>query len=523
MRKIREVLRLKWENGFSVRQIAKSCNIAHSTVREYLLRAEKAGLSWPLPSELDEASLENVLFPPAEVSSGKRPPMPPMEYIHSELKRKGVTLQLLWYEYKESHPDGYQYSRFCERYRLWAKKLDLCLRQQYRVGEKLFVDYAGQSVPIVDPTTGEVKEAQIFVAVLGASNYTFAKACNSQSLPCWIKSHVDALTFFGGVPEIIVPDNTKVAVTHPCRYEPDINPTYLDLAQHYGTTVIPARAVKPRDKAKVEAAVLMAERWILATLRNRTFFSLAELNQAISEKLTILNSRQFKKLTTTRKRLFETIEKPALKPLPPRPYEYAEWKKASVHIDYHIEVDGHFYSVPYQLVKHSVDVRLTGHTVEVLFKNKRVASHRRSYKKGGFTTRMEHRPKSHQKYLEWTPSRIIRWAEKIGPHTQELITRILESRPHPEQGFRSCLGIIRLGKRYCPERLEAACLRALKIHALSYKSVASILKTGLDKQPCEQTSKAKIIVHPNVRGTHYYRPQEDRKCLVNRPSKNSTR
>lgn len=506
MRKIREVLRLKWENGCSIRQIARSCNISHSTVREYLFRAQRAGLTWPLPPELDDTSLESVLFPPTELPLAKSRSMLPMEYIHSELKRKGVTLQLLWYEYKENYPEGYQYSRFCERYRLWVKKLDLCLRQPYRAGEKLFVDYAGQTVPIVNPHTGEVKEAQIFVAVLGASNYTFAQASDSQSLPCWIKSHVDALSFFGGVPEIIVPDNTKAAVTHPCRYEPDINPTYLDLAQHYGATVIPARTLKPRDKAKVEAGVLVAERWILASLRNRTFFSLAELNQAISERLTILNNRRFKKLNTTRRELFETTERPALRPLPPRPYQYAEWKKRTVHIDYHIEVDGHYYSVPYQLVGHHVDVRLTGHTVEVLFKNKRVASHPRSYQRGQFTTRMEHRPKSHQRYLEWTPSRIIGWAEKIGPHTQELVTRILESRPHPEQGFRSCLGIMRLGKRYPLERLEAACLRALKIHALSYKSVASILKTGLDKQPCEQNPKAKVIAHPNVRGTHYYRP-----------------
>jgi len=316
---------------------------------------------------------------------------------------------------------------------------------------------------------------------------------------------VDALSFFGGVPEIVVPDNTKVAVTHPCRYEPDINPTYLDLAQHYGITVIPARAVKPRDKAKVEAAVLVAERWILAALRNRTFFTLAELNQAIAEKRAVLNNRKFKKLNTTRKELFETLEKPALRPLPARPYEYAVWKKATVNIDYHIELDGHYYSVPYQLIKQKVDVRLTAHTVELLFKNKRVVSHLRSYIRGGHTTLPEHRPKSHQRYLQWSPERIIRWAANTGPHTEELVTRILDSRPHPEQGFRSCLGIIRLGKRYCPERLEAACLRALKINARSYKSVASILKKGLDKQPFEPSPKAKIIAHHNIRGTQYYR------------------
>jgi transposase len=504
MRKIKEVLRLK-ANGKSFREIANSCNIGHSTAREYVLRAKSVGLSWPLPADLDDVCLEALLYPETELISGRRAMLPDMQYIHRELKRKGVTLHLLWYEYKESHPNGYQYSQFCLLYRQWAQRLHACLRQPYRAGEKLFVDYAGQTVPIVEPTTGELKEAQIFVAVLGASNYTFAKATASQSLPCWIKAHVDALQFFGGVAQILVPDNTKVAITNPCRYEPDINPTYLDFAQHYGLTVIPARVAKPRDKAKVEAGVLLAERWILAALRNRTFFSMAELNGAIAEKLTILNNRQFKKLNTTRKELFETIERPALKPLPSQPYAFAEWKKATVNIDYHIELDGHYYSVPYQLIKHQLDVRLSAHTVEVLFKNHRIVSHLRSYTRGHYTTLPEHRPKSHQRYLQWTPGRIIRWAAKTGPYTEELVTKILHSRPHPEQGFRSCLGIIRLGKRYSPQRLEAACLRALKIHALSYKNVASILKKGLDQQPLGPQPKAKVIVHPNVRGTQYYR------------------
>jgi transposase len=504
MRKIREVLRLK-ANGQSFRQIAKSCNMSHSAAREFIERAGNAGVNWPLPQELDDASLETLLYPASEATSLKRATLPDWEYIYRELKRKGVTLQLLWYEYKESQPDGYQYSRFCQLYRKWAKKLRLSLRQPYRAGEKLFVDYAGQSVPIVDSNTGEIKEAQIFVAVLGASNYGFAKATASQSLPCWIQAHVEALQFFGGVPEIIVPDNTKVAITDPCRYEPDINLTYLDFAQHYGLTVIPARSAKPKDKAKVETGVLLTERWILAALRNRTFFSLAELNEAIAEKLTILNHRKFQKLNTTRKELFDSVDKPALKPLPARSYQFAQWKKATVNIDYHIEVDGHYYSVPYQLIQHQLEVRLSAHTLEAFFKNKRVASHLRSYKKGGYTTLMEHRPKSHQKYLQWSPSRIIRWAAKTGRYTEELVTKILQSRTHPEQGFRSCLGIIRLGKRYSTKRLEAACQRALKIHALSYKHVASILKNGLDRQPLDPQPKAKAIVHPNVRGTRYYR------------------
>lgn len=508
MRKIKEVLRLKCESDCSIRQIAKSCNIGRGTVKEYLLRAEKAGLSWPLSPDLDDVALENLFFPRAQYIPQDRRQMPPMEYIHRELRRKSVTLQLLWYEYKQANSEGYQYSQFCELYRRWAKKLDVCLRQEHRAGEKLFIDYAGQTAPLTDPATGKLKEAYIFLATLGASNYTFVQASLAQDLPSWIKAHVNAFEFFGGVPEILVPDNLKAGVTNPCRYEPDINPTYQDLAQHYGTTVIPARARKPRDKAKAENAVLVAERWILAALRNHTFFSLAELNKAIGDdKLRDFNNRKFQKLDTTRRRLFETVDKPALKPLPERPFEYAEWKKARVNIDYHIEVDRHYYSVPYQLVKEQVDVRLTDSIIEVLFKNRRVASHARSYRKGAFITLPEHMPKAHQKYLEWTPSRVIGWAGENGPNTQELITHILENRPHPEQGFRSCLGIMRLAKRYSPERLEAACKRAMVIRGYSYKSVESILKNGLDKQPLlfGQTPKPKKPVnHPNIRGKQYY-------------------
>ena len=506
MRKIKEVLRLKWAHKLSNRKIAKSCFISRSTVADYLLRAKLAGLSWPIAPELDDAAIENLLFPVTDKSIPAERRMPDMEYLYRELKRKSVTIQLLWYEYKQANTDGYQYSQFCNLYRQWVKKLDLTLRQEHRAGEKLFIDYAGQTVSIVDPKTGEITEAQIFLAALGASNYTFVEASLSQDLPSWIKSHVHAFEFFGGVAEILVPDNLKSGVTNPCRYEPDINPTYQDLAEHYGTTVIPARSRRPKDKAKVESAVFVAERWILAALRNHTFFSLAELNRAIAEKLHDLNNRKFQKLNTTRRQLFETIDRPALKPIPSRPYEYAEWKRARVNIDYHIEIDRHYYSVPYQLAREQVDVRLTSSTVEVLFKNRRVASHQRDYRKGAFITLTEHMPKSHQRYLEWTPSRIIRWAEKNGPKTQKLITRILDSKTHPEQGYRSSLGIMHLGKAYSPERLEAACERALFINAYSYKSVQSILKKGLDQQPFlfEQIENTQPLNHHNIRGKHYY-------------------
>jgi transposase len=509
MRKIKEVLRLRFEHQQSARQIAKSCAIARSTVKEYLDRSQKAGIPWPLPAEWDDAALENRLFPPVPLIPPEKRQMPSMEYLHQERKKKGVTLQLLWLEYKKGNPEGYQYSQFCELYRKWLDKLDVCLHQEYRAGEKLFVDYAGQTLPLHDPLTGQTQEAYLFVATLGASNYTFAEATLTQDLPSWIQSHVHAFEFFNGVAEILVPDNLKTGVTHPCRYEPDINPTYADLAEHYGTVVIPTRIAKPKDKAKVESAVLIAERWILAALRNHRFFSLAEVNQAITEKLKEFNRRKFQKLNTTRQELFENLDRPALKPLPEKPYQYAEWKKARVNIDYHIEVDGHFYSVPYQLVKESVDIRFTSTTVEVLFKNRRVASHARSYRRGGYTTLKEHMPKAHQKYLEWTPSRIIRWAAQTGPHTEKLATQILENKPHPQQGFRSCLGIIRLGKQYPQERLEAACAYALSIHGFSYKSVQSILQNGLDQKhtlplKIKESTLPVPLQHPNIRGKEYY-------------------
>jgi transposase len=510
MRKIKEVFRLKWEHNLSNRQIAESCCISHSTVREYLLRAELAGLSWPLDPEIDDTAVEHLLFPLAQKHGLDRGQMPNMEYLYQELKKKSVTLQLLWYEYKQANPEGYQYSQFCNLYRQWVKKLDVTLRQEHRAGEKMFVDFAGQTVPIIDPSTGEVTEAHIFIAVIGASNYTYAEATSAEDLPSWIKAHIHAFEFFQGVTEIIVPDNLKAGVTNPCRYEPDINPTYQDLARHYGAVVIPTRAGKSKDKAKVESAVLMAERWILAALRNHTFFSLAELNQGIIEKLRELNNRKFQRLDPTRSRLFETLDKPALKALAARRYEYAQWRKARVNIDYHIEIDRHYYSVPYQLVREQVDVRLTSFPVEALFNNKRVASHKRSYRQGGFSTLREHMPKSHQRYLDWTPSRIIRWAGQNGPNTEKLITQILESRPHPEQGFRSCLGIMRLGKRYSLQRLEAACTRAVIIKAYSYKSVESILKKGLEHQPLllDRSENAHPLTHDNIRGKHYYQQKE---------------
>lgn len=502
MRKVREILRLHFGAGLSIRQVAQSCNIGRSTAGEYIQRARNAGLSWPLPEGMDEAQLEAALFKRPNYKT-KRPQLD-MHYLHSEMCRKGVTLLLLWHEYKQVHPDGYQYTQFCEHYRRGRKKLDLCLRQEHRAGEKTFVDWAGYTIPIVDRYTGEVAAASIFVAVLGASNYTYAEAFPSQTLVHWITAHIHAFEFFGGTTEIVVPDNPKTAVKKPCRYEPELNPLYHDMAVHYGTAVIPTRVRRPTDKAKVEVGVQLVERWILAALRNRTFFSLAELNNAIQELLEQLNNKKFKKLPSTRRELFETLERPALKPLPTERYPFIDWKTAKVNIDYHIEVDRHFYSVPYQLVGAQVDVRLGLQVVEILYKNQRVASHVRSFIPGRATTSPEHRPKAHQKYLEWTPSRLIRRAEKIGPQTAKLVEAIMASKPHPEQGYRACLGIIRLAKRYPPERLEAACNRSLAIGSHSYKSVYSILKAGLDQAPLKKQAVKPGPTHENIRGPEYY-------------------
>ncbi len=505
MRKIREVLRLSLADGLSRRQVGVATGLPYTTVADHLARARAAGLDWPLPDDLDDAALEARLFSSAALPPGPARPLPDWADVHRELRRKGVTLQLLWFEYKERHPDGYQYTQFVERYRRWARQLDVVMRHEHRAGEKLFVDYPGQTLPITDPETGQISPAQLFVAVLGASSYTYATATASQALPDWIGAHVGAFEFFAGAPAIIVPDNLRSGVTRADRYEPEINRTYAELAAHYGCAVIPARPRKPRDKAKVEAGVLVAERWILAALRDRTFFSLAEANGAIRERLAWLNERPFKKLPGSRASLFAEIDRPALRPLPARRFEYATWKQATVNIDYHVEVDRHWYSVPYGLVGQRTDVRASATTVEVFVRGRRVASHLRSSKPGRHTTEPDHMPESHRRHLEWSPGRIVRWAEVTGPATGALVAAILASRPHPEQGYRSCLGILRLGRRYGPERLEPAAARALAIGAHSYRSVESILRTGLDRQPLPDAAPAgPARRHENVRGGTYY-------------------
>jgi transposase len=509
MRTIHEILRLCWGAQLSLRAVSQTLGIGKSTVSDCLRRARAAGLSWPLPAELDESDLTRLLYAQgagkSHNNSRRRREALDWARVHRELRGKGVTLFLLWQEYREQHPSGYAYSRFCELYAQWRGQVDVVMRQSHRAGEKLFVDYAGQTVDIVDARSGEVQAAQIFVAVLGASSYTYAEATRSQGVRDWIGSHVRALAFFNGVPEIIVPDNLRSAVSKACRYEPDLNPSYQDFARHYDVAVIPARVRKPRDKAKAEGGVLLVERWILARLRHQTFFSLGALNTAIAELLAGLNARPFKKLEGSRRSHFEAIDRPALRPLPGTPYEYAEWLKVRVAPNIHIEVDGHCYSVPHTLVKRQLDVRLTATTVEVLHQGQRVASHVRSPRRGGYTTVAAHMPEAHQRYLDWTPERLLRWAEQHGPCTRRLIARLLAERPHPQQGFNAAFGVLRLGKDYGEARLEAACARALTIGTVSYKSLASILAKGLDQRPLPSVAPdTDPIVHPNLRGAGYY-------------------
>jgi transposase len=507
MRKIREILRLKYYGNRSIREISQSCGMGRGTVGDYLHRAKAAGLSWPLPDELSDTALEQLLFPSTALRTTSSRFIPDFQEVHKELQsRKNVTLNLLWQEYKEQHPDGYQYSWFCHSYRDWAAHLDVVMRHEHRAGEKLFVDYTGQTVAIVDSETGEIHKAQIFVAVLGASNYTYAEATLSQKIEDWVGSHVRAFSYIGGVPEAVVPDNLKSGVIKTCRYEPDINPTYNDLARHYQTVILPARVRKPRDKAKAEAGVLLVERWILAKLRKHTFFSLVDLNREIRKLLQVLNSHSFKKLPGTRQSWFEEIDRPALKQLPASPYELAYWKKATVHLDYHVEIEGFYYSVPHSLVKKKLDIRYTKNTVECFYSNKRVASHLRNIPRGRHVTIKEHMPLNHQQYLEWTPERFKRWAAKIGPETAILTELLLLKRTHPQQAYRTLLGILRLGKSYGDNRLEAACKRALHINALSYRSIESILKNGLDQKPLPETnSKKEPVKHKNIRGAAYYK------------------
>lgn len=506
MRTIRDVLRLRLDAGLSERQTARSLGVPRSTVQDYWARFRASGLTGPLAAALDDVALERALFARDPALPAASRPLPVWAQIAQEKKQKGVTLMLLWQEYRQRDPTGYSYSQFAEHYRRWRATIDPVMRQEYRAGECTFVDYAGVTVEIADLTTGVVRAAQIFVAALGASNYTFVDATWTQQLPDWIASHVRLLEYLGGVTSLIIPDNLKAGVTHASYYAPEINATYADFAAHYGTAILPTRVAAPRDKAKVETAVQIVERELLAPLRHDRFTSLAELNGALRDRLDALNARPFQKLPGTRRTLFDATDRPALRPLPATRYEYAEWRRAKVNIDYHIAVEKHFYSVPYALLRATVDVRLTATMCEILHRGTRVAAHPRRHAPGASSTDPAHRPTAHAQHQEWTPSRLVRWGDAIGPATGALVAHLLAAMPHPAHGYRACLGLRSLDRRFGSARLEAAAQRAQATGAPSYRSLQSILTRGLDQRPLDADDAITHLpaTHDNVRGAAYY-------------------
>lgn len=501
MRKLLEILRLYYDKGLSRNEAARACNVARSTAQEYIRRFETAGIGWPLPPGIVEADLNARMFALPPVASTVQ--KPDWQSLHQELSRKGMTLKLLWQEYQAQHSDGYGYSRFCSLYQEWAARLRVSMRQVHKAGEKLFVDYSGQTMEVINPVSGEVMKAEIFVATLGASSYIYAEATPSQQLPNWLMSHVHTFRHLGGVPEIVVPDNLKSAVTKACRYEPDINPAYQDLACHFRVAVVPARAAKPKDKAKAEVSVQVVERWVMAPLRKRQFFSFEDLNVAIAERLTEVNGRPMREYGKSRRELFEILDRPALKPLPTMEFEICEWKKARVNLDYHIELDRHYYSVPYTLVHKQIEIRFNERIVEVYHQRQRVASHLRSRSKYQHTTCPAHMPKAHQAMQGVQSERFIKMAKTIGPATVRMVETLIKIREHPEQGYRSCLGLLRLEKAYGANRLETACERALHFQLTSCKAVRTILEEKQDLRglPIEEPCGA---AHSNIRGSTCY-------------------
>jgi transposase len=504
MRKICDVLRLRLGQKLPQRLVAQSLGMSQGAVYGTVARARRAGLGWPLPEGLDDVQLEALLYPPPPAVAAERRPLPDWAAVHRELRRPNMTLALLWEEYRNGAggQDGFGYSWFCDLYREWVGRLKPTLRQVHPAGERVFVDFAGHTMEVFDGLTGELRRAEVFVAVLGASSYTYAEATWTQSLPDWISAHVNMFAFFAGVAGQIVSDNLRAGITRACFHEPQVNRTYADMARHYGTAVIPARPYKARDKAKVEVGVQVVQRWILARLRNRRFFSLAEMNQAIRELVVQLNDRPMRGWGTTRRALYEQVDRPALLRLPSTPYEYAEWKRCRVSLDYHVEITKHFYSVPFRLLRQEVEARITAKTVEIFHHGKLVATHLRSLRPHRPTTVADHMPSSHRRYRDWTHERILREAAAIGDDTAALVEVILHSRPHPEQGFRSCIGILGLAKRYDAERLDAACARALALGTRSYASVATILKNRQDNKPTDPQQPS--LLHENIRGSDYY-------------------
>ena len=505
MRKIRDVIRLRYSGELSVRQISRSTKISVGSIQKLLAKAKELDVTWPLPEDMSDSHLARLFYPGADTQASTRFQIPHWPTVHQDLKHPHMTKQLLWEEYTQQYPNRcLSYSRFCERYRRWQAKQKRSMRQHHKAGEKCFIDYCGPTMPIINGATGEIRQAQIFVAVLGASNYTYAEATWSQSLPDWLGSHVRTLEFYGGSMAMFVPDNLKSGVSKACRYDPDLNPSYQQLAEHYQVAVVPARPYKPKDKAKAEVAVQIVERWILARLRHHSFFSLAELNQCIRALLEELNNKPFKQLPGCRRSAFEKLDRPALKPLPAQPYQYIAIKPVKVNIDYHVQFDQHHYSVPHQYVGERLELHASETLVQMYFRRQHIASHPRKHSYG-FSTNPAHMPTRHRKQQQWTPQRLQRWAKDIGPDCLTWVSEQLARRPHPEQAYRVCLGLLALSRQYSTTRLNAACRLANRAGLARLKQVKAILRSNRDQLP-EQLSLPTELPqdHENVRGPHNF-------------------
>ena len=505
MSKQRQILQLLHDGHLSTREIAAALHISKTSVGDIAKAARLAGLDWETANKLSDDELSARIYKPATVRRSQLIE-PDHSYLYRELKRADVTLQLLWDEYQGQHgSNAYKYSAFCDRFRQWNKTLKLSMRQIHPAGERAFLDFAGHTVPIIDSQTGEITQAQIFVAVLGASSYTYACATQAQKVQDWVLCTIAALEHFGGVPRLLVPDQPRTVSARPDRYEPTAQSLFSDMCAYYSVALLPARPAKPRDKPKVEAAVLLVERWVLARLRKRTFFSIAELNAAIAPLMTDLNNRPFKKLEGCRRSAYEDLDKPVLRSLPAQRMQLYTFKSPRVNVDYHIEYQQRYYSVPYQLVGQQVQLRATSSTVEIMHNNLRVAMHPLHPRKGSFTTLPEHMPDNHREHLQWSPDKLIAWAQRVGKACEMVVRWQLEHRAHPEQAYRSCLGLMRLLRTYGGDRLEAACARAQSIRAPNYKSIDSILKSGMDYLPvAQQEVQGELPLHENVRGANYY-------------------
>lgn len=503
--KIREILRLQ-SLGISIRATAQSCNCSRNTVREVLRTAELQGLSWPLPPDMDDEQLMKIIYPSVFIPSSRKQG-PDYQYIHDELKRPHVNLRLLWTEYREQYPDGLAYSQFCNRYRSWAAKTKAVMCLDHKPGYEMFVDWAGSKMEVIDSETGEILAAHLFVSTIGTSGYPYVEAFPSECLEYWITAHVNAFRYYGGVPHILVPDNLKTGVKKASNYDPELNKTYLELSEHYGCAIIPARPGKPKDKASVEGTVGDISTWIIAALRHQRFFSFYQLNEAIREKLREFSRKPFQKKEGSRESVFLEIDRPALKPLPSTAYEIAEWKKATVSFDYHIEVDRMYYSVPYIYIQKKVEVRITASVIEVYFNHVRICSHQRLYGRAGKRSTIdEHMPPNHKEYVQWDGNRFLAWACKIGDNTRELVQQVLGSRKVEQQAYRSCFGILKLADKYTAFRLENACKKALALKSPSYTTVNNILKNGMDKVETDIPSVPQNIIpiHSHIRGAAYY-------------------